>query len=106
MVWPARGMQNITTKSVSEGTAPALIVHWAGLKKPLHRNMEGADLLDFFERTYYKRIPSGGIKMIYDQISDVLINQWYRAFTQWRLLFFHHKIQPLLRKVLISKGLS
>ena len=32
------------------GTAPPLVVHWAGMKAIFLRNMVGGDLLQFFER--------------------------------------------------------
>jgi hypothetical protein len=59
MRWPGHSMAGIDSPAVARGTAPALIVHWAGMKKARLRAMVGADLLDFFEREYYRRLPFG-----------------------------------------------
>jgi hypothetical protein len=60
MHWPGHGMGGLNARSLLDGTAPTLVVHWAGLKKARLRDMPGHDLLEFFEREYYRRLPSGG----------------------------------------------
>ena len=97
MVWPGRGMQGLTAQGISDGTAPATIVHWAGMKKALHRNMVGCDLLKFFEECYYHRISAGSLEMIYDQTLDIFVSQWYRAFRKWLKCLLRYKIVPLFR---------
>lgn len=57
MRWPGHGMDGITASTVATRTAPPVIVHWAGLKKMTIGAMPGADVLDFFERLYYARLP-------------------------------------------------
>jgi hypothetical protein len=62
MHWPGRGMGDVTAVAVAEGTGPPLVVHWAGMKRARLGDMVGADLLTFFEREYYARLPSGGLR--------------------------------------------
>jgi hypothetical protein len=59
MRWPGNSMDGLDVESVSKGTAPPLVIHWAGMKKTLLRDMVGADLLLFFEECYYQRLPAG-----------------------------------------------
>lgn len=61
MRWPLHGMQNITAKTVADGSAPALVVHWAGPKALRWKNMPGSDVLSYFERLYYSRVPLGRV---------------------------------------------
>jgi len=62
MLWPGRGMQELTADALSGGAAPAIVVHWAGIKKSRHRDIVGSDLLDCFEREYYRKIPAGKLQ--------------------------------------------
>ena len=64
MRWPGNGMEGLDVQSVANGTAPALIVHWAGMKSTFLRNMVGGDLLQFFEKFYYTRLPAGRLRRI------------------------------------------
>lgn len=74
MVWPGHGMNGIDAASVSRSGCPALVIHWAGLKRARHRDMAGADLLGLFERTYYGRLPGGGPRR--------MLAVWQDAFSQ------------------------
>ncbi len=65
MRWPAHSMEGFDADSVSKGTAIPRIVHWAGLKKARQRDMLGADLLAFFEKFYYSRLPRGGMRRLF-----------------------------------------
>ena len=58
MRWPGHGMGGIDAKSIEARTAPPRIVHWAGMKRARLRDMTGSDVLMFFEREYYRKIPS------------------------------------------------
>lgn len=99
MCWPGHGMQGLSAASVSDGTASSLVVHWAGMKKARHRDMVGSDLLDFFEKQYYRSLPAGGLRIFFDRIRDVL-HQWRRSFWTWVRLSFHYKIMaPFLKKL-------
>jgi hypothetical protein len=64
MRWPGHGMQGLVADSVARKAGPSLVVHWAGMKKARLGSMAGADLLTFFERQYYLRLPSGNTKRI------------------------------------------
>src|SRR5262249_8446520 len=64
MRWPENSMKDVDAASVAARTAPALVVHWAGLKRERLKDMVGADLLSFFERCYYKKIPGGQVRRI------------------------------------------
>jgi hypothetical protein len=64
MRWPGHGMDGLSAASVADQTAPPLVVHWAGMKKPRIRAMTGADLLTFFEKRYYQRLPGGSVRRI------------------------------------------
>ena len=59
MRWPKHSMAGLSAAQVAAGEAPALVVHWAGLKKPRLSAMPGADLLAWFEQLYYQRFPNG-----------------------------------------------
>jgi hypothetical protein len=62
MRWPRHGMHGITPGAIAASEAPRLIVHWAGLKRATIGSMPGADVLLFFERLYYGRIPRGSLR--------------------------------------------
>jgi hypothetical protein len=59
MRWPGHSMEGLDAEAVSRKVAAPRIVHWAGLKKARQRDMMGADLLAFFEKVYYERLPAG-----------------------------------------------
>jgi hypothetical protein len=64
MRWPAHSMDGLDAENVAKGTAVPRIVHWAGLKKARQRDMLGANLLAFFEKVYYSRLPAGQTRRI------------------------------------------
>lgn len=57
--WPGHSMAGLSAEAVARGAAPALVVHWAGMKKMRLGAMVGGDLLRHFERRYYERMPAG-----------------------------------------------
>jgi hypothetical protein len=59
MRWPGHGMAGLNVDVVKARTAAPIVVHWAGQKEKRLRDMIGADLLSFFERMYYRRLPLG-----------------------------------------------
>jgi hypothetical protein len=59
MRWPRNDLSNLSAADVDGGRAPALVVHWAGLKQANQRLMPGSDLLRHFEAAYYRRLPQG-----------------------------------------------
>ena len=91
MRWPGNSMTDLNVARVSAGTAPALIIHWAGMKNTFLRKMVGADLLLFFERFYYSRMPAGSGRRVLAIIYHVWLQcvhavRW-RAKLQRRKLF-------------------
>src|SRR5215472_8463170 len=64
MRWPAHSMEGLDVQAVTGGTAPVRVVHWAGMKGARQRDMVGADLLAFFEKFYYERLPGGHTRRV------------------------------------------
>lgn len=77
MRWPGHGMQGLDVQSISKRSAAPLVVHWAGMKKPCQRNMIGGDLLAYFEKVYYQRLPAGETRRV--------ISGYRHAFSHWLL---------------------
>ena len=75
MRWPGNGMDDLDVESVAKGTAPPLVVHWAGMKATFLRNMVGGDLLQFFEDFYYTRLPARRVRRILALLRHVWV-QW------------------------------
>ena len=105
MRWPGNGMEGLDVESVANGTAPPLIVHWAGMKNTFLRNMVGGDLLQFFENFYYTRLPVGRLRRILALCRHVWI-QWSFAvslrvklrFRKWSGRPQSEPIAPILVK--------
>jgi hypothetical protein len=64
MRWPERELRGLDAKHVSGKAADPVIVHWAGLKKARLSQMNGFDLLAFFEKLYYHRLPGGAARRV------------------------------------------
>jgi hypothetical protein len=62
MRWPGRELQTLNAKSLATKTAEPVIVHWAGLKKARLSQLNGFELLSFFEKLYYSRLPAGSFR--------------------------------------------
>lgn len=77
MRWPGHGMPGLDAAAVAARRAPALVVHWAGMKRARQQEMVGADLLAFFERFYYARLPGGELRRAIDGARHALA-QWAR----------------------------
>lgn len=89
MHWPGNSMVGLDVESVSKGTAPPLVIHWAGMKKWLLRNMVGADLLLFFEKYYYQRLPLGSLRRVLANGYHLWL-QCLHPF-RWRIRLQYHK---------------
>jgi hypothetical protein len=89
MRWPGTSMEGLDVESVSKGTAPPLVIHWAGMKKTLLRDMVGADLLLFFEKFYYQRLPAGKVRRVLATCYHVLF-QCLHAI-RWRMKLQYRK---------------
>jgi hypothetical protein len=74
MRWPARSMEGLDAETVSRRIAAPRIVHWAGLKKPHQKDMVGADLLAFFEKDYYDRLPVRNARKVVANFQNALVN--------------------------------
>jgi hypothetical protein len=90
MIWPGHSMCGLDARTVSKRAAPAGVVHWAGVKRARQRKMIGADLLAFFERMYYQRLPAGEARRLFrscrDSLSCWLLDSQVRlklAFRKW-----------------------
>jgi hypothetical protein len=62
MRWPGRELQGFDAERLSRKSAEPVIVHWAGLRKPRLSQMNGSELLTFFEKLYYDRLPAGAFR--------------------------------------------
>lgn len=81
MRWPGHGMHGLDTESLSKRASPALVVHWAGMKKARQQDMVGADLLAYFEQEYYRRLPAGGLRRLYAGCRDA----WFQCLRSVRV---------------------
>jgi hypothetical protein len=89
MRWPGNGMDDLSVEAVSQGTAPALVIHWAGMKKPFLKNMVGGDLLLFFEKFYYTRVPMGTVRRLLDNCYHVWLQR--KHFIKVRISLAYRK---------------
>lgn len=72
MRWPGRSMEGLDAETVSKRAAAPRVVHWAGVKRTRQRDMIGADLLGYFERAYYQRLPAGEVRRLFAGYRDAL----------------------------------
>jgi hypothetical protein len=75
MRWPGHSMRGLDAESVSKRAAAPLVVHWAGVKRARQRSIIGADLLAYFEKVYYQRLPAGEARRLFKGYQDVW-SQW------------------------------
>jgi hypothetical protein len=78
MRWAGYELQGLEAKAVSERSAASVIVHWAGMKKVRQRDMVGAELLSYFEKIYYQRLPYRGVRRLMAADQDFLAH-WLHA---------------------------
>lgn len=91
MRWPQHSMTDVSLAAVAARTAPPVVVHWAGLKKRRIGDMLSPELLVFFEKYYYSRIPFGGFLRHLRAVTDVW-DQWLhnktvrmrQGFAKWK----------------------
>jgi hypothetical protein len=91
MSWPGHSMDGLDAETVSKHAAAPRVVHWAGVKKARQRNIKGADLLAYFEKVYYQRLPAG---------------QARRFFASYRELLSHWMLDAHVRVELTSRKLA
>ena len=74
-------MEGLNAESIAKRTAPPLIIHWAGMKKTSLRHMVGSDILLYFEKFYYTRLPAGTLRRWFAICQHFLIHwlHWVRV---------------------------
>jgi hypothetical protein len=87
MKWPGHGMSGFEPEAIQSGVAPARVVHWAGLKKLRFSAMTGADLLDHFERIYYRQLPGGSFLRYARAIAGAISGAFEKVKTRFRLFW-------------------
>jgi hypothetical protein len=92
MRWPRHSMDGLDAETVSNRAAKPLIVHWAGIKRVRQRDMIGADLLAYFERSYYQRLPAGKARRFFAGCQDTLSHSLLGARVRVRLAY--RKLAP------------
>ncbi len=92
MRWPGNGMAGLEAEAVAAGSAPALVVHWAGMKDAVLGRMAGADLLVYFEKEYFSRLPGGETRRRLNACADQLY-QRRRALMVWTRLAYEYKLK-------------
>jgi hypothetical protein len=92
MRWPGHGLNGFSSEEVRTGIAPKRVIHWAGMKRLRFADMKGADLLTYFEKLYYTRIPGGRWKLHARAIASVFREFVHQCRVRLRL-FWLHKIR-------------
>jgi hypothetical protein len=85
MRWPANSMKGLDAATISKRTAPPQIVHWAGLKKARVSEMPGADLLAFYEKVYYERLPAAGAQRTFASCRHVVSHKLVESKVRTKL---------------------
>ena len=95
MRWPGYSMDDLDAETVSKRLAPPVVIHWAGMKKLRLRNMAGGDILLFFEKYYYSRIPAGCVRRLWANCQDTLsrVKHWLRVSMR---LAYRKRIEPAI----------
>jgi hypothetical protein len=81
MHWPGRGMDGLNSRTIAEKQVPALVIHWAGMKKPKLSGMVGRDVLMFFENLYYQHLPRPRLQ----RILGIGRHAWVEAQTRLKI---------------------
>jgi hypothetical protein len=81
MRWPGHSVEGLNAESIAKRTASPLVIHWAGMKKTSLRHMVGGDILLFFEKFYYRRLPAGSVRRWFAICGHFLIHwmHWLRV---------------------------
>jgi hypothetical protein len=87
MRWPGHpgAMDDLDLASVSARTAPAAVIHWAGMKHIFLHRMVGGALLQYFEDRYFERLPLGRLRRRLALWRHVWLNASYLASVPLRL---------------------
>jgi hypothetical protein len=76
MCWPGFGMGGLTAKAIAAGAAEARVIHWAGVKKAVYGAVTGGDILVWFEKEYYQRLPSGTALRLVRALRHAVSHSW------------------------------
>jgi hypothetical protein len=109
MRWPGDGMADLDVESVKSGNAPALVIHWAGMKSIFLHNMVGGDLLQFFEDFYYTGLPAGRLRRILALWRHVGIHWWFNTSRPLKLFLQRWRDRLVSKKdpaVLVKQAIS
>jgi len=79
MRWPGNGMDDLSVEAVRSGTAPPMVIHWAGMKAVFLNQMVGGDLLQFFEDHYFAALPLGRLRRRLALLRHIWINWSFKA---------------------------
>jgi hypothetical protein len=63
MKWHAHEMDGVQLDAIRARASEPGLIHWAGLKQRTLGAMRRSDILRFFERQYYGRIPGGAARL-------------------------------------------
>jgi hypothetical protein len=102
------GLDGLDVAGLAAKTAPPFVIHWAGVKCWLLRNMVGYDILQFFENLYFSRLPFGRIRRMVAAWRFVWVRLWFeisrRVKLRWWIWFGQPKTAnpPVLMKQTIS----
>ena len=95
MRWPGHSMEGLNAESIAKRTAPPLVIHWAGMKKTALGHMVGSDILLFFERFYYTRVPVGTLRRWFAICQHFLIH-WLHSVTV-RVKLTYRRVETAVR---------
>lgn len=87
MRWPGHSMEGLSAESVAQRTAPPLVIHWAGMKKPALTDMVGGDILLFFEKFYYTRVPAAALRRRFAICQHFLIHWMHWLIVRVKLTY-------------------
>lgn len=82
MWWAPRDIAKLDIQAMAQGSPYSQIIHWAGCKLYAKEPMPRTDILQFFERYYYSRVPRG---------------QLLRSLRSWLHYANHHRTRLLRR---------
>jgi hypothetical protein len=79
LCYPPFGMEGLDAETIGERMGPIRIIHWCGIKKIRQRNMIGADVLAYFEKVYFQRVPAGRARRLLAICEHYFVNGLLRA---------------------------
>lgn len=95
MRWPGHSMEGLNAETIAKRTAPPLVIHWAGMKKAALGEMVGGDILLFYEKYYYTRLPAATLRRWYAICQHFLIHwmHWVRV----RVKLTYRRVKAAIR---------